>query len=715
LEPAKVFPANIYWSSSPGAHLKPITRSRSSSIAMAVSSRRNSRAFRSPLVSPRSSSPQLDRALLSSQVKSVMGEDSRKNQNQGNDGIVMQEFRAWIADGVILCKLLNVIQPGIVPTIYTASAGERLSTFRSRENIHFFIKGVEAMGIFKRFQGLFSVNDLIEGKNMSRVVDTLTSLGKALSRDEKFSPQWQSITTDDVTNKKDQVMEAEDITFAEPEDRVKRVESLWRTAFLSPAENSENVLVDKTVSTETSGTTCTQEESMTDGVITINEFSEEDSLNGSVEDSKENSRDWNDLIHQLDLESTTTLDATGGKFLENSVEDQSINDLNEISDPLGKFQESSEAKMNGLRIQKEEAEARAIEAEKWREDIQGKCIQLEEDIGKIRNMAEETQRVLNVQIDALKEERDETEERMEGWLRDRIILEKSHSENLRVEMDRFGMKIPQKITEDVEEDSESSRLATELCKQLDEKNDTAVYLCKEIDRLRDELCTAREESKTSTQLLSNVKLQLAEREEQLEKVLREFRKSSEENSRNVRQIHEAHRRHQEEMERKLVEISSKMDGKTEELRNIISENIRVQDHLSTLQQQLTESRESHAATLRIVEEQRERAKAVELRSESEKEDLVMNIRRAHTITVEVEKKASDMESRLSSQISDVTRQLTTKEEREDEREKILNELKDELIELRNHRENPLDSFRMPLTIGAVVMSATAIALLVRRR
>uniref|UniRef100_A0A2P2HY23 Transgelin n=1 Tax=Hirondellea gigas TaxID=1518452 RepID=A0A2P2HY23_9CRUS len=80
------------------------------------------------------------------------------------------DFGHALKDGIAICNLLNVLQPGSVKKINSIK-----SPFKQRENIELFLKGCESYGL--KSQDLFQVNDLYENKNLYMVVDCLYGLG----------------------------------------------------------------------------------------------------------------------------------------------------------------------------------------------------------------------------------------------------------------------------------------------------------------------------------------------------------------------------------------------------------------------------------------------------------------------------------------------------------------------------------------------------------
>ncbi|EGB02647.1 hypothetical protein AURANDRAFT_7830, partial [Aureococcus anophagefferens] len=71
---------------------------------------------------------------------------------------------------VLLCKLINVIQPGSVKKINKGSFA-----FKQIDNIGMFLRGCEALGMPRA--DCFSANDLYQGDNMKKVLACLDSLG----------------------------------------------------------------------------------------------------------------------------------------------------------------------------------------------------------------------------------------------------------------------------------------------------------------------------------------------------------------------------------------------------------------------------------------------------------------------------------------------------------------------------------------------------------
>ncbi|KAF9576900.1 Muscle-specific protein 20 [Mortierella alpina] len=81
-----------------------------------------------------------------------------------------QEFQLSLKDGVILCKLMNVLIPGFV------KIKSSKMPFVQMENISKFLDGCERLGCPRH--DLFQTIDLYENKNPGQVVDAIWSLSR---------------------------------------------------------------------------------------------------------------------------------------------------------------------------------------------------------------------------------------------------------------------------------------------------------------------------------------------------------------------------------------------------------------------------------------------------------------------------------------------------------------------------------------------------------
>jgi hypothetical protein len=82
-----------------------------------------------------------------------------------------QPFEKVLKDGVIICKVLNKLQPGSVKRINTKGGG-----FTLMENHAAFQKAMKAYGVPE--EEVFQTVDLFEARNVKAVVKGLYALGR---------------------------------------------------------------------------------------------------------------------------------------------------------------------------------------------------------------------------------------------------------------------------------------------------------------------------------------------------------------------------------------------------------------------------------------------------------------------------------------------------------------------------------------------------------
>ncbi|GAA0141034.1 microtubule binding motor protein [Lithospermum erythrorhizon] len=89
-----------------------------------------------------------------------------------------EEFRLALRSGIVLCNVLNKVQPGAVPKVVEAPNesivvpdGAALSVFQYFENVRNFLVSVEDMGVPS-----FEASDLEKGGNSSRIVNCILAL-----------------------------------------------------------------------------------------------------------------------------------------------------------------------------------------------------------------------------------------------------------------------------------------------------------------------------------------------------------------------------------------------------------------------------------------------------------------------------------------------------------------------------------------------------------
>ena len=79
-----------------------------------------------------------------------------------------------LKDGVLLCKLMNVLSPGAISKIATGG-----TNFKLMENVTRFQTALVKYGVDK--VDIFQTNDLSEKKDIANVTNTLYALGRAVS------------------------------------------------------------------------------------------------------------------------------------------------------------------------------------------------------------------------------------------------------------------------------------------------------------------------------------------------------------------------------------------------------------------------------------------------------------------------------------------------------------------------------------------------------
>uniref|UniRef100_U5EWN7 Calponin n=1 Tax=Corethrella appendiculata TaxID=1370023 RepID=U5EWN7_9DIPT len=85
-----------------------------------------------------------------------------------------------LQDGVILCNLINKLQPGAVAKINT-SGGQ----FKMMENINLFQQAIKAYGVPDL--DVFQTVDLFEKKDIAQVTSTIFALGRATYKHPEFT------------------------------------------------------------------------------------------------------------------------------------------------------------------------------------------------------------------------------------------------------------------------------------------------------------------------------------------------------------------------------------------------------------------------------------------------------------------------------------------------------------------------------------------------
>ncbi|XP_020322629.1 calponin-2 [Oncorhynchus mykiss] len=83
--------------------------------------------------------------------------------------VIGEDFQKGLKNGVILCELINKLQPGSVKKINSSTMN-----WHQLENITNFIKSIQTYGL--KPHDIFEANDLFESGNMTQVQSTLLSL-----------------------------------------------------------------------------------------------------------------------------------------------------------------------------------------------------------------------------------------------------------------------------------------------------------------------------------------------------------------------------------------------------------------------------------------------------------------------------------------------------------------------------------------------------------
>lgn len=83
-------------------------------------------------------------------------------------------FEDSLRDGILLCKLMNKLRPGLVAKI-NVSGGD----YKMMDNISQFQRAAQAYGVGE--VDLFNANDLYEQKNIALVTQTIFAVARAVS------------------------------------------------------------------------------------------------------------------------------------------------------------------------------------------------------------------------------------------------------------------------------------------------------------------------------------------------------------------------------------------------------------------------------------------------------------------------------------------------------------------------------------------------------
>jgi len=134
------------------------------------------------------------------------------------------DIQQSLKNGVLLCKMLNKLQPGTVPKISDSNM-----PFKQMENVAAYVEGSRKLGVPDEYN--FVTVDLFEGKNMGQVVQNIIALKRArgMGFNKSTSPnsakpaQVEVYQSDQTTQLKSQEqLISRDPTVLKNENEVKR-------------------------------------------------------------------------------------------------------------------------------------------------------------------------------------------------------------------------------------------------------------------------------------------------------------------------------------------------------------------------------------------------------------------------------------------------------------------------------------------------------------
>lgn len=89
-------------------------------------------------------------------------------------------YEEVLRDGVLICKLMEKIQPGSIGKINQAPSGGELSHFKKVENISKFLEAILKYGVPEG--DIFKADDLVDHRNIPQVTNTICALGRTVSK-----------------------------------------------------------------------------------------------------------------------------------------------------------------------------------------------------------------------------------------------------------------------------------------------------------------------------------------------------------------------------------------------------------------------------------------------------------------------------------------------------------------------------------------------------
>ncbi|KAG6610706.1 IQ motif containing GTPase activating protein [Phytophthora cinnamomi] len=117
-------------------------------------------------------------------VAASSGPTAEEEAQEWIEAVLGEKFLASFADslkdGVILCTLMNKIQPGLIPKIQTSTM-----PFKQMENVSSFVRACRTIGVAEF--DLFETVDLYNQKNIGQVVQCIHALGRTI---QKTMPEY---------------------------------------------------------------------------------------------------------------------------------------------------------------------------------------------------------------------------------------------------------------------------------------------------------------------------------------------------------------------------------------------------------------------------------------------------------------------------------------------------------------------------------------------
>ncbi|XP_066922045.1 myophilin-like [Clytia hemisphaerica] len=110
-------------------------------------------------------------------IDAVLGGNSGLKGVTGKDNV-----QQALANGIILCNLMNAINPGAVKKVHPENANK----FKHQENVHNFLVGSEAYGCHRG--DIFQTVDLTEDRNMPAVIKGIHTLGRTAQKNNFSGP-----------------------------------------------------------------------------------------------------------------------------------------------------------------------------------------------------------------------------------------------------------------------------------------------------------------------------------------------------------------------------------------------------------------------------------------------------------------------------------------------------------------------------------------------